>query len=65
MKAKKATKATIIADIEPKPVGRPSSMQNGKRVNVYLDAASLESASKLGNGNVSEGIRVALQRSVK
>lgn len=40
--------------------GRPALMANGKRVNVYLDAASLEKAARLGDGNVSEGIRRAL-----
>lgn len=44
-----------------KPAGRPVKIC-GKRVNVYLDAASLEIASRLGNGNVSEGIRGALKR---
>jgi hypothetical protein len=42
--------------------GRPSKMEGGKRVNVYLDAASLRRAEALGKGNVSEGIRIALQR---
>lgn len=42
--------------------GRPREMDGGKRVNVYLDAESLERAAELGNGNVSEGIRIALQR---
>lgn len=42
--------------------GRPSEMEGGKRVNVYLDAESLAKAAKLGNGNVSEGIRVSLRR---
>jgi hypothetical protein len=42
-------------------VGRPSEMEGGKRVNVYLDAASLDAASRLGNGNVSDGIRKALK----
>ena len=37
------------ADVEPKPVGRPSSMQNGKRVNVYFDAISLANAENIGN----------------
>lgn len=41
--------------------GRPSEMTGGKRVNVYLDAASLKAAAKLGSGNVSEGIRKALE----
>lgn len=35
-------------------------MNNGKRMNVYLDAESIEIASKLGDGNVSKGIRTAL-----
>lgn len=48
-----------------RPVGRPAEI-SGKRVQVYLDAASLDAAAKLGNGNVSEGIRTALlQRSSK
>lgn len=40
--------------------GRPAALESGKRVNVYLDATSLERAATLGNGNVSEGIRIAL-----
>lgn len=40
--------------------GRPSEMQHGKRVQVYLDADSLSAAERLGNGNVSAGIRAAL-----
>lgn len=43
--------------------GRPSEMEGGKRVNVYLDADSLAVAAKLGNGNVSEGIRKSLKQS--
>lgn len=40
--------------------GRPFEMKGGKRVNVYLDAESLRTAAKLGDGNISLGIRVAL-----
>lgn len=40
--------------------GRPAELAGGKRVNVYLDAGSLDTASRLGGGNVSEGIRLAL-----
>lgn len=36
-------------------------MEDGKRVNVYLDAISLERAAALGAGNTSEGIRKALE----
>lgn len=42
--------------------GRPSEMEGGKRVNVYLDAESLAIAAELGNGNVSDGIRKALKK---
>ena len=41
-------------------IGRPSEMEGGKAVKVYLDAGSLAIAAKMGNGNVSEGIRTAL-----
>ena len=37
-------------------IGRPSEMEGGKAVKVYLDAGSLAIAAKMGNGNVSEGI---------
>lgn len=46
---------------EKRPVGRPADV-GGKRVQVYLDAESLAIASKLGNGNVSDGIRQALKQ---
>ncbi len=46
-------------------VGRPSEMAGGKAVNVYLDAESISIATKLGNGNVSEGIRKALKQAWK
>lgn len=42
--------------------GRPAELSGGRRVQVYLDAASLDAAAKLGDGNVSEGIRKALLR---
>lgn len=40
--------------------GRPTEMAGGKRSNIYLDAASREIAERIGNGNISEGIRLAL-----
>ena len=46
----------------PGVVGRPPEMEEGKRVNVYLDGQSLARAARLGDGNVSEGIRRALSR---
>lgn len=45
--------------------GRPVSMRDGKRVNVYLDRKSLERAAKLGDGNVSAGIRRALDQAAR
>jgi hypothetical protein len=42
--------------------GRPETLDGGKRVNVYLDSASLAKAAELGSGNVSEGIRIALKK---
>lgn len=41
--------------------GRPAEMAGGKKVNTYLDAESVATASRLGDGNVSEGIRRALK----
>ncbi|MBV0882163.1 hypothetical protein KTQ42_23080 [Noviherbaspirillum sp. L7-7A] len=43
-------------------VGRPAELDRGGRKNVYLDAASVARAVKLGKGNLSEGIRIALSR---
>ena len=42
--------------------GRPSEMSGGKKVNTYLDAESIAIAARIGNGNVSEGIRKALKQ---
>lgn len=47
---------------EKRPVGRPAEMSGGKKVNTYLDAESIAIATRLGNGNVSEGIRKALKQ---
>ena len=35
-------------------------MDGGKRVNVYLSVNDIDRAKEIGNGNLSEGIRVAL-----
>lgn len=50
-------KAALGIQNEP---GRPPEMAGGKRSNIYLDAASRETAESIGNGNISEGIRIAL-----
>ena len=49
---------------EKRPIGRPAYV-SGKRVQVYLDAESLAIAAKLGNGNVSDGIRKALKQAAE
>ena len=46
---------------EKRSVGAPKKMTDGKRVNIYLDAESIDLAKKLGGGNVSKGIRAALK----
>lgn len=49
-----------VDDKTRRPVGAPPKMEDGHRVNVYLDARSIGVAKRLGNGNASEGIRKAL-----
>ncbi|MFT3850833.1 MAG: hypothetical protein QM739_19905 [Propionivibrio sp.] len=46
---------SVSATAQRKPVEN-----RGKRVQVLLDADSLEKAERIGNGNVSDGIRRAL-----
>lgn len=42
--------------------GRPAELEGGVRKNVFLDAASIAKAKKIGKGNLSVGIRIALSR---
>ena len=63
--------ASVIRNLDGRKVaaaigiaGRPSEMSGGKKVNTYLDAESIAIATRLGRGNVSEGIRIALKKSV-
>lgn len=42
--------------------GAKPKIKDGQRVQVYLDSESLAIASKIGNGNVSDGIRKALKQ---
>ena len=62
--AERAPRWRDVADELPREArgrgGRPAEMAGGRRVNVYLDSASLARAAELGGGNVSEGIRRAL-----
>lgn len=45
---------------QPNGPGRRAALEDGKRFNVYLDSRSLEAATRLGEGNLSLGIRMAL-----
>ena len=41
--------------------GRRRVMRDGRNVNTYLDAETISLATRIGDGNVSQGIRRALQ----
>jgi len=41
--------------------GRPAEIVGGRRVNLWLDAISIERAEMIGNGSVSAGVRKALE----
>lgn len=43
-------------------VGRPAELDGSGHRNVYFDAASVARTVKLGKGNISGGIRIALSR---
>jgi hypothetical protein len=53
-------KKTDIAPPGPAKRGAPFQMEEGRRVNVFLDAATIEAAKALGNGNLSAGLRAAV-----
>jgi len=46
----------------PRPVGRPPQMAEARRVNIYLPPDIVEKAKAIGGGNVSAGIRQAVER---
>lgn len=48
-----------------RPIGRPAELDGGRAIKVYLDAESIAIAKRLGNDNVSEGIRKALKQAVE
>ena len=50
-----------IKAIEKRKPGRPKTLKDSKPSFVYLDAETLAIASRLGKGNVSAGIRIALK----
>ena len=63
------TETGIAADrikhvsLVPGQPGRPPlGDETGFRINAYLDAETVEAARKIGNGNLSAGIRLAVKR---
>lgn len=54
-------KTDLIVKSRAQGVGRPSSLDNAKRYNVMLDANTVGNAQKAGNGNLSEGLRIAVK----
>lgn len=40
---------------------RRRKLENGKRVHIYFDPRILDLARQIGNGNLSQGIRIALE----
>lgn len=48
---------------EPRAPGRPPDLEDGRRVNLYLDGDTLEKAAAIGGGNISLGIRRAIAAS--
>ena len=58
-----------MTDQQPKPQGdrrprgAPRRLEGGKTIHVYIDAPGLQEALCLGDGNVSAGVRIALEQS--
>lgn len=52
-------------DAETIKRGVPPKMSDGQRKQVFLDDASLEEAKRLGKGEVSAGIRLALRHTAQ
>lgn len=46
---------------ERPPTGRPATLTGGRRVNVYLDDETIAAATRIGSGNLSEGVRAAVR----
>lgn len=47
-------------EVAKRPVGRPRQTPLGNRSNIYIDDALKETAKRLGDGNISAGIALAL-----
>lgn len=43
-----------------RPCGRPLMLSGGRNVSLYLDDDTIDAARRIGNGNVSYGVRIAV-----
>jgi hypothetical protein len=55
-------KDDLIAQLKLTGLGRPVKLDNGKRYNVILDENTVKKARKIGSGNLSEGLRLAVDK---
>ncbi|NHZ93103.1 hypothetical protein F2P45_29440 [Massilia sp. CCM 8733] len=59
------TKEGGVVEAPRKKVGPKFKLQGGQRKQVFLDDASVAEAKRLGKGEVSAGIRIALQHTAE
>lgn len=52
--------STALRSRPPRKGGRPAQLSGGTALRVYLDAATIIKALKLGKGNMSAGLRLAV-----
>jgi hypothetical protein len=45
--------------------GRPAQMKAGKGINVYLDPVTVTRAKQIGDGNLSAGLRIAVELAIE
>lgn len=55
-------KDDLIAQLKLTGLGRPVKLDNGQRYNVILDENTILKARKIGSGNLSEGLRLAVNK---
>lgn len=49
-----------IIPVDPRPVGAPKRIHDVLRTNIYLSKADRDKAGRIGKGNASAGVRIAL-----
>jgi len=48
-------------DYQQRPIGPPRQMEDGRKISVYLPDALIEKAKRIGDENLSAGVRRALE----